>query len=127
MPKLDLFKVSVKSGTIDPAPYDAEVAGRSSLRLEKAGGLTQFGVNIVVLAPGAKSSMRHWHLNEDEIVMITQGECTMIQDAGPTIMRVGDCAAFPAGHPDRHCFITHKNGTARRYLRVDGREYRRKE
>lgn len=113
MPKLDLAKVPVKTGTIYPAPYDAEVAGRSSLRLGDAGGLTQFGVNIVILAPGAKSSMRHWHLNEDEFVMVTQGQCTMMQDAGPTIMQVGDCAAFPAGVPDGHCFINHTDQEAR--------------
>ena len=113
MPKLDLAKVPVKSGTIYPAPYAAEVAGRSSLRLGDAGGLTQFGVNIVILAPGAKSSLRHWHLHEDEFVMVTQGACTMMQDAGPTIMQVGDCAAFPAGVPDGHCFVNHTDTEAR--------------
>lgn len=113
MGKIDLASVPVKTGTIYPAPYDAEVAGRSSLRLGDAGGLTQFGVNIVILAPGAKSSMRHWHLHEDEFVMITLGECTMVMDAGPTIMRVGDCAAFPAGVEDGHCFINHTDTEAR--------------
>ena len=113
MPKLDLTAVPVKSGTIYPAPYAAEVAGRSSLRLGDAGGLTQFGVNIVILAPGAKSSLRHSHLHEDEFVMITQGSCTMMQDAGPTIMQVGDCAAFPAGVPDGHHFINHTDTEAR--------------
>lgn len=113
MPKLDLATVPVKSGSIYPAPYDAEVAGRWSLRLGEAGGLTQFGVNIVILPPGAKSSMRHWHLQEDELVMITQGACTMMQDAGATIMQAGDCAAFPAGVADGHCFINHTDQEAR--------------
>ena len=113
MSKLDLSNVPMKTGTIYPAPYDAEVAGRSSQRLGEAGGLTQFGVNIVILAPGAKSSMRHWHLHEDEFVIITQGTCTMLLDAGPTIMQVGDCAAFPAGVADGHCFINHTNTEAR--------------
>lgn len=113
MPKLDLTQVPVKSGTIYPAPYDAEVKGRQSLRLGDAGGLTQFGVNIVILAPGAKSSLRHWHLHEDEFVMITQGECTMVLDAGPTVMKVGDCAAFPAGLTDGHHFINHTDAEAR--------------
>ena len=113
MAKLDLTNVPMKTGTIYPAPYDAEVAGRSSQRLGEAGGLTQFGVNIVILAPGAKSSMRHWHLHEDEFVIITQGTCTMLLDAGPTIMQVGDCAAFPAGVADGHCFINHTNTEAR--------------
>ena len=111
--KIDLSTVPVKTGTIYPAPYAAEVVGRSSLRLGEAGGLTQFGVNIVILPPGAKSSMRHWHLNEDEFVMVIAGACTMLLDAGPTIMHPGDCAAFPAGKPDGHCFVNHTDAEAR--------------
>lgn len=110
---IDLTTVPVKTGTIYPPEYAPQVAGRSSLRLGDAGGLTQFGVNIVILAPGAKSSMRHWHLHEDEFVMITMGECVMVMDAGETVMRVGDCAAFPAGVPDGHCFINHTETEAR--------------
>ncbi len=111
--KIDLSQVPVKTGTIYPAPYDADVKGRSSLRLGDAGGLTQFGVNIVILVPGAKSSMRHWHQHEDEFVMVTQGSCTLLQDAGPTVMHTGDCAAFPAGKPDGHCFVNHTSAEAR--------------
>lgn len=113
MPKLDLASVPVKTGSIYPAPYDAEMAGRTSLRLGQAGGLTQFGVNIVILEPGAKSSLRHWHLNEDEFVMVLSGECTMVLDAGPVVMRAGECAAFPAGVPDGHQFINHTDAEAR--------------
>lgn len=111
--KLDLSKVPVKTGSIYPEPYAKEMAGRSSLRLGQAGGLTQFGVNIVSLEPGAKSSLRHWHLNEDEFVMILSGECTMVEDAGPVVMRPGDCAAFPAGVPNGHQFINHTDAEAR--------------
>lgn len=103
--KIDLGKVPVKTGSIYPAPYAAMMAGRSSLRLGDAGGLTQFGVNLVTLAPGALSSLRHWHLAEDEFVMVTSGTCTMVTDAGETQMQVGDCAAFPANTPDGHHFI----------------------
>ena len=105
MPKIDLAKVPVKTGSIYPAPYAATMAGRSSLRLGDAGGLTQFGVNLVMLEPGAMSSLRHWHLAEDEFVMVTEGTCTMVTDAGETEMRTGDCAAFPANTPDGHHFI----------------------
>ncbi|MCX7301139.1 MAG: cupin domain-containing protein [Rhodobacterales bacterium] len=113
MPKLDLSKAPVKTGSIYPAPYAAQMAGRSSLRLGDLGGLTQFGVNLVILAPGAISSLRHWHQNEDEFVMVTQGECTLVQDAGPVVMRPGDCAAFPAGLPDGHHFINQTEVEAR--------------
>ena len=105
MAKLDLTKVPVKTGSIYPEPYASMVAGRSSLRLGDAGGLTQFGANLVILQPGALSSLRHWHLNEDEFVMVTEGECVLVQDGGETVMQVGDCAAFPAGSTDGHQFI----------------------
>lgn len=95
----------VKTGSIYPEPYAAEMAGRSSLRLGDAGGLTQFGANLVTLQAGAKSSLRHWHLNEDEFVMVTAGECTLVDDTGQTPMRAGDCAAFPAGDANGHQFI----------------------
>jgi uncharacterized cupin superfamily protein len=117
MPKLDLSAVPVKTGSIYPDPYAAMMAGRSSLRLGQAGGLTQFGVNIVILAPGALSSLRHWHLHEDEFVMVTQGECVMVTDAGEEVMRPGDCAAFPAGVADGHHFIN-RSGAEARFLVV---------
>lgn len=113
MPKIDLAKVPVKTGSIYPEPYAAMMAGRSSLRLGDAGGLTQFGVNLVTLEPGALSSLRHWHRNEDEFVMVTEGECVMVQDAGETVMRAGDCAAFPAGNSDGHHFINRSDRIAR--------------
>lgn len=112
MPKLDLTKVPVKTGSIYPEPYASMMAGRSSVRLGEAGGLTQFGVNLVRLEPGAMSSLRHWHVNEDEFVMVTEGECILVQDAGETLMRAGDCAAFPAGSPDGHHFINRSDRLA---------------
>lgn len=113
MPKLDLSQVPVKTGSIYPAPYAAQMQGRSSLRLGEAGGLTQFGANLVTLLPGALSSLRHWHLHEDEFVMVTEGECVLVEDAGETLMRAGDCAAFPAGNPDGHHFINRSDRPAR--------------
>lgn len=112
MPVIDPDKVPVKTGSIYPEPYASMMQGRSSLRLGDAGGLTQFGVNLVSLQPGALSSLRHWHLHEDEFVMVTLGECTLVQDAGETVMRPGDCAAFPAGVPDGHHFINRTTGLA---------------
>jgi len=95
----------VRTGSIYPGPYAAMMVGRSSLRLGDAGGLTQFGANLVTLAPGALSSLRHWHRHEDEFVMVTAGECTLIEDGGETVMRAGDCAAFPAGVANGHHFV----------------------
>lgn len=113
MPKLDLSKAPVKTGSIYPAPYASQMAGRSSLRLGDLGGLTQFGANLVTLEPGAKSSLRHWHMHEDEFVMVTDGELVLIENDGETPMHAGDCAAFPAGEPNGHHFINRSNSDAR--------------
>lgn len=113
MPKLDLSQVPVKTGSIYPEPYASMVKGRSSLRLGDAGGLTQFGVNLVSLDPGAMSSLRHWHMAEDEFVMVTEGECIMVQDEGETVMRPGDCAAFPAGSTNGHHFLNRSDRVAK--------------
>lgn len=120
MPKLDLTHVPQKAGSIYPEPYASMMAGRSSLRLGQAGGLTQFGVNLVTLEPGALSSLRHWHLNEDEFVMVTEGECVLIEDQGETVMRAGDCAAFPANTPNGHHFVN-RSPTVARFLVVGTR------
>lgn len=110
---IDPDKVPLKTGSIYPAPYAEMVAGRSSLRLGQAGGLTQFGVNIVILAPGAMSSLRHWHRAEDEFVMVLEGTCTLVDDAGKHEMGPGDCAAFPAGEENGHHFINETGAEAR--------------
>ena len=113
MPVIDQTALTPRTGTIYPDPYAAMMKGRSSLRLGDAGGLTQFGANLVILEPGAPSSLRHWHQAEDEFVMVTEGECTLIQDAGETVMRPGDCAAFPAGSTDGHHFINRTQSIAK--------------
>ncbi|MFV0491138.1 MAG: cupin domain-containing protein [Pseudorhodobacter sp.] len=113
MPVIDKSRLPVRTGSIYPDPYASQMAGRSSLRLGQAGGLTQFGVNEVILAPGATSSLRHWHHREDEFVMILQGECVLLQDEGEYIMRPGDCAAFPAGDSNGHHFLNRTDEEAR--------------
>lgn len=113
MPVIDQTKCPLKTGTIYPEPYASMMKGRSSLRLGEAGGLTQYGVNLVMLEPGAMSSLRHWHLNEDEFVWVLDGECTLVQDGGETVMRPGDCAAFPAGDQNGHHFINRTDSPAR--------------
>jgi uncharacterized cupin superfamily protein len=113
MPTVNQSTCPLKTGSIYPEPYASMMRGRSSLRLGDAGGLTQFGVNLVMLEPGAMSSLRHWHHNEDEFVWVVEGECTLVQDAGETVLRPGDCAAFPAGDPDGHHFLNRTDKVAK--------------
>ncbi|MGB3148925.1 MAG: cupin domain-containing protein [Paracoccaceae bacterium] len=113
MPKLDLSKAPVKTGSIYPEPYASQMAGRSSIRLGELAGLTQYGVNIVMLEPGAAASLRHWHLNEDEFAMVLEGDLTLVEDDDETVMHPGDCAAWKAGVANGHRFVNRSDKPAR--------------
>ena len=117
MPKLDIAAAPVKTGSVYPAPYAEQMAGRSSQRLGELAGLTQFGVNIVTLLPGAVASLRHWHLKEDEFAIVLEGELVLVEDAGETPMRPGDCAAWKAGVANAHRFVN-RSGDPARFLVV---------
>jgi len=95
MPKIDIASVPELQGTGYPQPYAACSAERIRQRLGDAGGLSDFGVNLMRLPPGNWSSQRHWHSAEDEFVFVLEGELTLIEDGGETVLRAGDCAAFP--------------------------------
>src|SRR3954467_8715179 len=102
MPRIDFDAIPQVNRTGYPPPFDREVAGRWYRRLSPATGLTDFGVSHVVLKPGAWSSQRHWHDGEDEFVVVLQGEMTLVEDEGPTVLRPGDLAAFPKGTGNGH-------------------------
>ena len=102
MPKIDLDAIQQVNRTGYPPPFDGEVGGRWYRRLATATGLTDFGVSHVVLKPGAWSSQRHWHDGEDEFLVMLSGEAVLVEDDGPTILRRGDCAAWPKGNTNGH-------------------------
>lgn len=95
----------------DEAPVEVvdDALGASEARLcSDAGGLTQFGAFVETLAPGARSSDRHWHEAEDEMAYVLSGEVTLVEGPmdGPvteTVLRPGDAATWRAGDPTAHC------------------------
>lgn len=100
--KLHMPDIPRRVGSAYPAPYDAPCRERVRHRLGDAAGLTQFGVNLLRLPPGAWSSQRHWHLHEDELVYVVEGEVVLVTDAGEETLVAGDCAGFKAGVADGH-------------------------
>jgi uncharacterized cupin superfamily protein len=101
--------VPEKKSTNYPEPFKNLVAGRSKKRLGDAAGLTNFGVNLVKLEPGSWSSIRHWHLLQDEFIYIIQGEVTLVTNAGEQLLKSGDMVGFPAGEADGHHLINHSD------------------
>ena len=105
MPKIDIEAIPETSSTGYPAPFRELVKGRFRKALGNAGRLTQFGVNLCRLAPGAATAQRHWHEKEDELVFVLDGELTLIEDDGETLLRAGDAAAFKAGTRNGHHLV----------------------
>ena len=105
MPKVDLDSIEQVNRTGYPPPFDQPVAGRWYRRLAPASGLTDFGVSHVTLKPGAWSSQRHWHDGEDEFLVMIAGEAVLVEDEGRTVLRAGDCAAFPKGTGNGHHLV----------------------
>ena len=110
MPKVDLESIEPSNRTGYPPPFDREVEGRWQRPIAAAAGLTEFGVRHVTLKPGAWSSQRHWHDNEDEFLVVLASEAVLVEDDGRVILRAGDCAAWPKGTTNGH------------HLRNEGRE-----
>ena len=105
MPKIDLSQCAVRTSTIYPGEHAKFTEGRVKTALGNAAGLTQFGVNLTRLPPGSASALRHWHETEDEFVYILEGEATLCEEDGDTILRAGDCAGFKAGVANGHCLV----------------------
>jgi uncharacterized cupin superfamily protein len=119
-PWLDPASVKPRLGSIYPSPFGEKLAGREKRALGDPLGLSQFGVNLVTLAPGSWSSQRHWHTNEDEFIYVLEGEVTLVTDGGETLLGPGMAAGFPAGKPDGHHLIN-RSGRPTRYLEVGTR------
>lgn len=112
MPKIDIDSLSSDSATGYPEPFRQIVLGRSRKRLGNAAGLTQFGVNLTTLKPGAASAQRHWHAAEDEFVYMLAGEVVLCEDGGEVVLRPGDAAGFKAGVANGHCLVNRSDHDA---------------
>ncbi|MBL8327910.1 MAG: cupin domain-containing protein [Rubrivivax sp.] len=120
MPKVNVDAVPTRVGTGYPAAFNEACAGRTRKRLGDAGRLNDFGVNLMTLPPGSWSSQRHWHSHEDEFVYILEGELTLVEDGAETVLRAGDCAAFPKGSGNGH-HLQNRAATVAVYLEVGSR------
>lgn len=141
MLKVDIAAAPQRTGSDYPPLFDKPCAARHRHRLGDAGGLTDFGVNITRLPPGTWSSQRHAHVHEDEFVYVLEGELTLVEDGGETLLRTGDCAAFPKATGNSHHLISRSDAVAvylevgsdidmqiagpdRRFVHKDGTPYR---
>ena len=106
--------------TVYPEPFASRVAGREKTPLGDLFGLSNFGVNLTRLAPGAQSALRHAHKRQDEFVYVLQGAPTLVTDDGLKQLSPGMCAGFKAGTGNAH-HLVNRTTTDVVYLEVGDR------
>jgi uncharacterized cupin superfamily protein len=110
--RIDVAGLAPVVGTLYPSPFDEPCRARVRTKLGDPAGLTQFGVNLLRLPPGAWSSQRHWHTASDEFVYVLSGEVMLVTGGGEEILRAGDAAGFKAGDTNGHCLQNRSNADA---------------
>lgn len=104
-----------------PPPHDEKVRGRKTWMLTRQWKLSQFGVNMVELPPGAWSTQRHWHRTNDELVVMISGELVLVTDDGEETLRAGDCVGFKAGVENAH-HLQNRSDQLAVYYDIGGRD-----
>jgi uncharacterized cupin superfamily protein len=95
--------------TIYPQPFAALVEGRAKRKLGEHFGLSNFGVNLTQLAPGAISALLHHHSKQDEFIYILEGSPILILGDDEYVLKPGDCMGFKAGSGVAHQLINRSN------------------
>ncbi len=102
-----------------PEPFASRMAGRVKRQLGDAFGLTNFGVNLTTLEPGAESALLHVHSVQDEFVYVLEGTLTLVTEDGEHRMVTGDCIGF-AANGGAHQLVNRSNAPAT-YLEIGDR------
>lgn len=104
----------IRNPTPRPDPAPSPATGTSAqVALARMAGLTQFGVTLLDLPPGSKSSIVHWHEAEDELIYVLAGTPTLTEATTQTRLQPGDCATFKAGVAVGHSFANHSAAPVR--------------
>ncbi len=104
----------------EEAPARDSTEPNQTLWISEAGGLTQFGAFIEVLQPGSRSSIKHWHSEEDEMVYVLEGEITVVEGTSESLLQAGHAATFRAGVPVGH-YLENRSKSPTRCLVVGTR------
>ena len=83
----------------------------------RKGGSLRIGVAIEELPPGKQSSTFHFHLVEEEHMLILEGSATLRLGEERYTVKAGDFVSFPAGQKAGHCLVN-DSGAPCRFLMI---------
>lgn len=112
--------IAPQSGCSYPEPFKSRMGQMHWRPLGDEFGLTQFGISLETLCPGAESALRHWHTLEDEFLYMISGQVVLCNDDGEFPMTAGMCVGFKAGSDNAHHVVNHSDRDAQ-YLILGSR------
>lgn len=99
----------ISSETLAWEPFDRGKFGCRTKHLTEAAmgpeRKWRVGVAIEILPPGKQSCPFHFHMLEEEHVLMLEGECTLRLGEERLVFKAGDYVVFPAGAKVGHCLI----------------------
>ena len=96
LPAFDPADLAESNATSYPEKFRAANSGRWNRRLGDHVGLTNFGVNLTRIVPGAQSSARHAHSRQDEFIWVVRARSCSRPTRAP---RSCGPACAPASRP----------------------------
>jgi uncharacterized cupin superfamily protein len=85
----------------------------SATSLTETFGAVATGMGIYEIEPGNASWPYHFEVNEEEWLIVIDGELTLRTPQGEAVLRAGDVAAFPAGAAGAHAVRNHTDAPVR--------------
>jgi uncharacterized cupin superfamily protein len=70
----------------------------------RALGTEAIGLRIQRVPPGSRTSRRHRHLFQEELLIVMSGSGVLLHDAERVPVKPGDCIAYRAGDQAAHTF-----------------------
>lgn len=81
--------------------------------LSSFGGGTQISISNEVLPPGKQANQAHYHLLEEEHLLVLEGALTLRLGERTHLMQAGDYVCFPAGQKVGHSIFNHTDAPCR--------------
>jgi uncharacterized cupin superfamily protein len=100
---MPLRKLNVRD--VKPFDYSFEPPiGAKMTDIGRALGSAAVGLTIQTVSPGRRSSRRHRHLFQEEILIVVSGRGTLHHGDERIPVSPGDCVCYLAGDPEPHAF-----------------------
>lgn len=112
--------VAIESVAWDEWGQGARYQSRMRVLSDTVETTNHIGVAVEELQPGKQSAPFHYHLLEEEHVIVLEGSMTLRLGEEELPLKAGDYCCFPAGRSEGHCFIDRRT-EACRYIIIGDR------